>query len=176
MEQGLIQIYTGDGKGKTTAAFGLVLRALGQEKKVGIIQFLKARKTGEVAALQAAFPELEILRFHSGPKFIFKMNEEEKKEAARKLEKGWQMTRNIITGSDFDLLILDELLGLVKTGFIDLQEVKKTLLEKPDTLEVVLTGRDAPPELTEIAALVTEMRKIKHPFDQKIPARRGIEY
>lgn len=176
MEKGLIQIYTGDGKGKTTAAFGLVLRASGRNMKVCIIQFLKARKTGELMALQKAFPEIKIERFSGGKKFFFQMNDEEKKEALCELQAGWQRVKEILARDEYDLLILDEIVGAIKTGFIKTEEIKKDLLTKPDRLEVVLTGRNAPPELIEIAALVTEMKKIKHPFDEDIPARKGIEY
>ncbi|MBN2040592.1 MAG: cob(I)yrinic acid a,c-diamide adenosyltransferase [Spirochaetes bacterium] len=175
MEKGLVQIYTGNGKGKTTAAVGLALRAAGRNLKVIIVQFLKHPDTGEVMCLTDKIPEIEIHRFNSQTKFIRVMNDEELDKLKKETESGLDLTRKIITENKCDVLILDECMGVVNNGFISVKDFIELIKSRPETMEIVLTGRDADPELVEIADLVTEMTKIKHPYDLGIAARTGIE-
>ena len=175
MERGLVQVYTGDGKGKTTAAFGQALRALGRGLKVVVIQFLKSNESGEVLYIRNNIPGMELHRFNSQEKFIRSMNNKELDQLKKETISGFEFAGKIIAGNKCDVLILDECLGAVNNGFITVPELINLIKSKPDTMEIVLTGRDASTELIEAADLVTEMKKIKHPFNEGIAARTGIE-
>ena len=175
MEKGLIHIYCGDGKGKTTAAMGLAIRAAGREKKVFITQFLKSGKSGELVSLEKLKEYITFLPGRPVNKFVWNMNDEEKMEAKREHTARFKEIKDIIKNEDYDLLILDEIIATINNGFIELEEVVNFLKNKPDTLEVVMTGRDPKEELIEIANYVTEMKCIKHPFREGIPSRIGIE-
>jgi cob(I)alamin adenosyltransferase len=171
---GLIHLYVGDGKGKTTAAAGLALRALGCGRKVLFGQFLKGRPTGEIAPL--AQQGAKVMRAKVGEKFIFQMSPEEKEEAVRlHIQALEEMEREIRTGQ-YDLAILDEVVDAVNTGVIPLEKLTALLDGKPDELEVVLTGRNPPPEIVERSDYYTEFVCRKHPFQKGVPAREGIEY
>ncbi len=174
MEKGLIHIYCGDGKGKTTAAMGLALRCCGHKNKVLIAQFLKSRPSGELESL-ALLPTVEVIRAKASNKFSFQMSDEEKEQALADHMEMFNKVIEKVKGEKIDLLIFDEALGACKTGLLNEQELIKFLKEKPKTLEVVLTGRDPSEELLEIADYVSEVCKIKHPFDEGISARTGIE-
>ena len=150
---GLIHIYTGDGKGKTTAALGLILRASGRGLKVVLGQFLKGRETGELHTL-SLLPGVTVFRGKPLTKFSFQMNEQEKADV---------------------LLVLDEVIGACGTHLLDESLLIDFLKHKPEHLEVVMTGRNPSPELLELADYVSEICKRKHPFDKGIPAREGIE-
>ena len=175
MEKGLIHIYCGDGKGKTTAAMGLAIRAAGREKKVFITQFLKSGKSGELVSLEKLKEYITFLPGRPVNKFVWNMNDEEKMEAKREHTARFKEIKDIIKNEDYDLLILDEIIATINNGFIELNEVIDFLKNKPETLEVVMTGRDPKPELIELANYVTEMKCIKHPFEEGIPSRIGIE-
>ena len=175
MEKGLIHIYCGDGKGKTTAAMGLAIRAAGREKKVFITQFLKSGKSGELVSLDKLKDYVTFLPGKPVNKFIWNMNDEEKMEAKREHTARFKEIKDIIKNEDYDLLILDEIIATINNGFIELNEVIDFLKNKPETLEVVMTGRDPKEELIELANYVTEMQCIKHPFKEGIPSRVGIE-
>lgn len=175
MENGLIHIYCGDGKGKTTAAMGLAIRAAGREKKVFITQFLKSGKSGELVSLEKLKDYIEFLPGKPVNKFVWNMNDEEKMEAKREHTARFKEIIDIIKKEEYDLLILDEIIATINNGFIDLNEVIDFLKNKPETLEVVMTGRDPKEELVELANYVTEMKCIKHPFEEGIPSRVGIE-
>ena len=170
MEQGLLHLYWGDGKGKTTAAMGLALRALGSGKRVVIVQFLKGGNSGEIPLL--AQLGAEIYRGKAGQKFVFQMTPEEK-AATRELQ-----NQNLAAAiaQPADLLILDECLDTVEAGLLTVQAVYTLLQNRPKGLEVVLTGRAAPPALLELADYHTRMQLVRHPFERGIPARFGIEY
>jgi len=177
MTKGLIHIYTGEGKGKTTCSIGLAVRAAGQGLKVCIVQFLKggSRKTGEFKLISERLPEIELISSElSHPMFLKKkpVLAELEEEAARVFE----LCEQKAASGDYDLLIMDEINNVVANNWLSWERVSGLLTAKPDTLEVVLTGRDAHPKLQSIAAYVTEMLKIKHPYDSGQPARRGIEY
>lgn len=167
---GLIQVYTGDGKGKTTAALGLALRASGQGLEVIVIQFLKGQQCGEHLFSQQ-HDTFEIRQFSEGDLFH--------KSDAELLEnsiEAYRYAEQVITGGKYDMVILDEIFVAHWRGLISLQQIMMLLDKKPKNVELVLTGRKAPPEVIKRADLVTEMLMIKHPFCQGIPQRQGIEY
>jgi cob(I)alamin adenosyltransferase len=187
----LIQIYTGDGKGKTTAAFGLAMRAVGHGFKVRVIQFLKGSTySGELAS--AAKLGIEVFQFgrtcphaaviKSGFMTCLECGEcwiGLKEITALDIQKtkiAWDLARDTVIQGQHDLLILDEILNAVNKGLVPLAELIDWLQTLPPSIEVVLTGRRAAPELVEIADLVSEMKKIKHPYSEHCKARRGIEY
>lgn len=175
MKNGLIQIYTGDGKGKTTAAIGLGVRALGRNYKIYMVQFLKGRDTGELHILNN-YENFKVFRFQSSEKFFFQMTEEEKNILNDEMHKAYEFIEDILKNSECDMLILDEIMGVIHNNIYSVDDVLKLMREKPDTMEMVLTGRNAPKELIENADLVTEMKLIKHPYEKGIPARYGIEF
>jgi cob(I)alamin adenosyltransferase len=173
LEQGRIQVYTGDGKGKTTCALGLAFRAVGQGFKVHIIHFLKGRDTGEARAAARLTPELT-LRYFGRPGLVnLKSPPPEDLELIRE---GWELARQVIHSGDYDLVVLDEINLALTYGLIPLEEALQVLRQRPAWVEVVLTGRQAPPALVEAADLVTEMRPVKHYYSAGVKARRGIEW
>ena len=173
--RGLIIVHTGDGKGKTTAALGLALRAFGAGLKVLILQFIKGRKkSGELNALEVLknfSPTIEIRQCGLG--FITKENFAEQKKSARE---ALELAQAEILSGAWDLIILDEINYAVKFGLIDAAELSELIKIRPPQLHLVFTGRDALPELIEVADLVTEMKLIKHPFQKGIAAQSGIEF
>ncbi len=164
MRRGEVQIYTGDGKGKTTAAFGLCLRALGYGHRVRVIQFLKAERCGEhIMAEKIGLPVTQCpMGRKSGPCAV-------PCPLIKEAEK-------ILDGDGADLLVLDELMAAIRHRCVSLDEALALLSKRPENTEIVMTGRRAPRELTERAGLVTSMEKAKHFFDAGVPAREGIEY
>ncbi|MDS1030665.1 cob(I)yrinic acid a,c-diamide adenosyltransferase [Bacillota bacterium LX-D] len=174
LEKGLIQVYTGNGKGKSTAAFGLALRALGCGLDVVIIQFMKTGiDYGEIKALDIFKPKLTLLSF-GRPGFISRTGatEQDIELAQQAMEK----TTNIIQNRPVDLLILDEINNALYYQLLETKNVLNFLEQKPERTEIVLTGRHAPEEIIVKADLVTEMLEIKHPYKKGIRARKGIEY
>ena len=173
MKKGLIMVNTGDGKGKTTAALGLALRAAGHNFKICIIQFIKGSWTyGEMGALKRFE---DVIDFHvTGQGFTWKSKDLEKdKKLARK---GWDLARQCIAGDAYDLVVLDELTYLMSYGIVETADVLAALQEKPERLHVLITGRNAPDELVAMSDLVTEMKLVKHPFDAGVKAQKGIEF
>lgn len=171
---GLIHIYCGDGKGKTTAAVGLAVRCAGRGNKVLLVQFLKSRDSGELYSL-AKLPNIEVMRGKESKKFTFQMNEEEKHALLIEHNKMFEQVLAKIKNGGYSLLILDEVIGALNAKVFELPKLIEFLRHKPENLEVVLTGRNPAPELVEIADYVSEMRKVKHPMDKGIMAREGIE-
>lgn len=171
---GLIHIYCGDGKGKTTAAVGLAVRCAGRGNKVLLVQFLKSRDSGELYSL-AKLPDIEVMRGKESKKFTFQMNEEEKHALLIEHNKMFQQVLAKIKNGGYSLLILDEVIGALNAKVFEMPKLIEFLRHKPENLEVVLTGRNPAPELVEIADYVSEMRKVKHPMDKGIMAREGIE-
>lgn len=169
----MVHIYCGDGKGKTTCAMGLAVRSAGHGRKVVVAQFLKGSNSGERAVLES-LPTVNCLPVPETIKFIFAMDEQEKAEALAQMTAAF--TQAVEASRDSDLLVLDELCGAITTGMVPLEKVLAFLDSRPEQLEVVITGRDPAPELQERADYITEMRKIKHPFDQGVNAREGIEW
>ncbi|MBI4948897.1 MAG: cob(I)yrinic acid a,c-diamide adenosyltransferase [Deltaproteobacteria bacterium] len=170
--KGLVHIYTGDGKGKTTASVGLAVRAAGQGLKVLFVQFFKedSASSGEKEILRKL--GVELVRSNCRHP-IFTKNTDEGK-VKRAIEDTYRLAKE--ESSAFDLLVLDEVMSCVNGGWIDMEDLISFLKERPAGLEVVLTGRDAPVELQQVSDYVTEMLKIKHPFDTGVKARKGIEY
>ena len=171
---GLIHIYCGDGKGKTTAAVGLAVRCAGRGNKVLLVQFLKSRDSGELYSL-AKLPDIEVMRGKESKKFTFQMNEEEKHALLIEHNKMFKQVLAKIKNGGYSLLILDEVIGALNAKVFEMPKLIEFLRHKPENLEVVLTGRNPAPELVEIADYVSEMRKVKHPMDKGIMAREGIE-
>lgn len=174
--KGLIHVYTGEGKGKSTAAFGLVIRALGHKKRVAIFSFLKDSKTryGEMEAFARLFPELIYIRFENASPLFDKSVT---MDALRKsVDDSFNKALEIIKEKDIELAVFDELNICMRYGYIDTKKVLDFLKNKPENLEIVITGRDAVDELIEIADYVTEMKMIKHPYNKGIKARKGIEF
>lgn len=171
---GLIHIYCGDGKGKTTAAMGLALRCSGHGNKVLIVQFLKSRPTGELKSL-ALIPNIELMRGKETTKFTFQMTDEEKAEVLKEHTAMFNKVKEKCRNEKIDLLILDEVIGACNTGVFDINVLVDFLKNKPQEMEVVLTGRNPAPVLVEMADYVSEICKRKHPFEKGIPARTGIE-
>ncbi|MBN1653503.1 MAG: cob(I)yrinic acid a,c-diamide adenosyltransferase [Deltaproteobacteria bacterium] len=172
-KKGLLIVYTGNGKGKTTAALGLAYRMLGHKKRVSMIQFIKGSwKYGEMESVKRY---ADLLDFHvMGKGFIFKSEDQEADvKAARE---AWELAEQTIAANRHQLVILDELTYLIKFKMVPEDRIIKALTEKPEMMHVVVTGRDASERLIELADLVTEMREIKHPFHSGIKAQKGIEF
>ena len=171
---GLVHIYCGDGKGKTTASVGLAVRCAGRGNRVLLVQFLKSRDSGELYSL-ARLPEIEVMRGKESKKFTFQMNAEEKHALLLEHNKMFEQVLAKVSSSDYALLILDEVIGAINSGVFDESKLLAFLKSKPEDLEVVLTGRNPSAALVELADYVSEVRKVKHPMDRGIMAREGIE-
>ena len=173
--KGCTHIYCGDGKGKTTAAMGLAIRAAGNGKNVFIVQFLKGSPTGELKILLAQ-PNITILRGRPDTPFTWNMTKEQKEEVTAYQTQQLQQAIRHAQNGRCDLLILDEVMASCNLGMIDTEMLKAFIQNKPEALELVLTGRDPAGYMIEAADYVTEMKKIKHPFDAGLPARLGVEW
>jgi cob(I)alamin adenosyltransferase len=167
----LIQVYTGNGKGKTTAALGLALRAAGAGLKVYIMQFVKGRRCSEVDALEK-IKQIKLERC-GGSCFITKVPSKKDIESAAK---GFAKVKGIIARRLYDMVILDEINIALELGLLELSEVCAFLKKAPKGVEIVLTGRHAHPEIIRLCDLASEIKEVKHYFRKKIPARRGIEF
>lgn len=170
-----IHIYCGDGKGKTTAAVGLAVRAAGCGKKVLITRFLKTDHSGEVKSL-GLLPEIRVTPCERSFGFFSKMSEEQKAEAEVYYSGLLETTLDQAAKGGFDLLVLDEIMAVCNFGLVKEERVLDFLTSRPEELEVVLTGRDPSERLIEAADYVSEIKKVKHPYDRGIMARRGIEF
>lgn len=171
MNKGLIHIYTGNGKGKTTAALGLAVRAKGAGLKVLIAQFLKGRDTGELESLRKL--GIPVIRSDMR-KFIPYMSPDELKKCKTEQGRCFEDVRR--EAGSYDLVVLDEIFGAISTGMIDESEAAQFVRNKPEQTEIVLTGRNAPDEFIELADYVSEIESVKHPYGKGIGARRGIEF
>ncbi len=174
LEKGLIIVNTGNGKGKTTAALGMVMRSLGHGFKVAIVQFIKgAWEPAEKAVLSQWENQLEFLAMGEG----FTWETQDRERDILKAQQAWEKAVSFINNPDYQLVLLDEVNVALKLGYLEAETVVKALKEKPEPTHVILTGRGAPKELIEVADLVTEMKLIKHPFkEQGIKAQPGIEF
>ena len=171
--KGLVQVFTGDGKGKTTAALGAVIRALGHGLRVYIIHFMKGRNPYGEDDILAKLSNITTASFGS-PEFIDPANvtPEEKEQARQALATAGEA----MLSGNYDLIVLDEVNLAVTWKLVELDEVVRMINDKPENVELILTGRQADPKLVQLADLVTEMLKIKHPYDNGMMARKGIEY
>lgn len=175
MKKAYTQVYTGDGKGKTTAAMGLAFRAAGNGFSVKIIQFLKGMKTGELIAFEK-FDNIELFRFQTTTKFTWDLNKEELLKYREETREAYYFAKKCILENNCDILILDEVIGAIHGGFITIDEVCDLIKNKNSGMELILTGRNAPREIINLADLVTEMKPIKHYMDKGVNARLGIEF
>jgi len=191
---GLVQVYTGNGKGKTSASMGLSLRAIGQGFSTYVIQFMKSGDSGELFSVKKYIPNFKIAQFGKDAlidkqmkmfefdgkgklqgtdgRFMFLPDAAEKEPARRALEHA----SNVIKSGKYDLVVLDEINCALAKNLIDIKTVINLLNEKPENVEIILTGRNAPEEIVARADYVSEIKEIKHPWSQGIGARRGIEY
>ena len=176
-KEGLVIINTGTGKGKTTAALGMALRAAGHGQKVLILQFIKgAWKTGESKIMERLRPEIEMIQLGKG--FIkiedgkLKITQKDRDDAAR----SFQFACGKILNGHYDIVILDEINNLLAYGLIETEEIIRLIEERPKELSIILTGRGAPEGLIDIADTVSEVREIKHAYSRCIKAKKGIEY
>ncbi|WP_130870444.1 cob(I)yrinic acid a,c-diamide adenosyltransferase [Intestinimonas massiliensis (ex Afouda et al. 2020)] len=173
-QQGLVQIYYGDGKGKTTAAFGLAFRCAGWGRNVVIAQFLKSGAGGEVKAAER-FPELTVLRTKDIHKFTFQMNDEEKAATAVNCQELFRQATALAAEQQARLLVLDEAIDATY-GFLPMDELCAWLDSRPEGLEVVITGHSIPQELADRADYISHVVKEKHPYDRGVMARKEIEF
>jgi cob(I)alamin adenosyltransferase len=173
LEKGLVQVYTGNGKGKTSAAFGLALRAAGRGLKVYIIQFIKGGfDYGELYVIDK-IPNITLKAFGRGKFVTAKPPDNEDVKLAKEALK---LANGIVKSGEYDVIILDEVNVALSLGLIGLEEVLTLIETRPIHVELVLTGRSVPEEIVQIADLVTEMKEVKHPYSKGLPARNGIEY
>lgn len=173
IEKGLLIVHTGKGKGKSTAAFGMVFRCIGHGMKAGVVQFVKgAWATGERTVLER-FPELVTIKA-MGEGFTWETQDRERDIAHAKA--GWEEAKRMIADPDYKLVLLDELNIVLRYDYLPAEEVIETLRNKPADKHVIVTGRNAKDELIEIADLVTEMEQVKHPFRSGVKAQMGIEF
>jgi len=177
IERGVLIVNTGDGKGKSSSAFGTAIRAAGHGQKVGIMQFIKGTwKTGEAESFKR-FPEIEHLVSGDG----FTWNTQDLDEDIASARHGWQTTVDMIErcrndDPAYDLIVLDELNIALRYDYLDINDVVRVLQGKPEKLSIIVTGRDAKPELIALADTVTDMTMVKHAFEAGIRARKGIEF
>lgn len=170
--QALVIVNTGDGKGKTTAALGIVMRSWGQGQRVIMLQFIKSQ-TGNWGEIRAAKKMgIELVPLGDGFTWMSKDIDHDRALAQR----CWQRCRDVIQSGAYDIVIMDEMTYCFKFGWLDIEEVLDVLRGRPACQHVIITGRDAPPELIEFADLVTEMREIKHPYKAGVRAQKGIEF
>ena len=178
IEKGLLIVHTGKGKGKSTAAFGLAMRALGNGMKIGIVQFIKGKwRTGERTVLERVPDQVTIRAMGEG----FTWDTQDRARDIAAAEAAWQASMGMIDSARgaapaLDMVILDELNIVLRYNYLDLEQVVDFLAKRPPDLHVVVTGRNAKPPLIEIADLVTEMVMVKHPFRAGVKAQKGIEF
>lgn len=175
MAKGLIHLYYGDGKGKTTAAVGLGVRAYGKGLKVLFVQFLKDNKSGEIMSLDKFGDKFLVLKGKPVIKFLRSMNTEEKEETIEEMNRLFDRAIINATRDDYDMIILDELIDAINLNIIDKDKFLSFIKSKPQKLEIVITGHDPSAEFFKLCDYVTEIKKIKHPYDIGIKARDGIE-
>ena len=173
--KGLIMTFTGNGKGKTTAALGMALRALGQGMKVIVLQFIKGGwKYGELMMAEKLGPNFVIKQMGQG--FVRNLTEEQKEQHKQAAIEALQSALQIIISDKYQMVILDEVFYGIKYDFFAVSDLVELLRQKPSELHLVLTGRYAPEEITGLSDLVTEMKDIKHPYDNGIIAQKGVEF
>lgn len=174
-EKGLIILYTGEGKGKTTAALGIILRAVGYKKKCLMVQFGKHWFSGELAGIKKLAPDVKIIQGGKGFIDILgdRIPKEKHIEAARKT---FELLYTEVVSNKWDIVIADEIVGAVSAGTLPLKEAVRLVTDKPKQVDLVLTGHHAPRKLIEMADLVTEMKAIKHPYQKGILAKKGVDF
>ena len=176
MEKGLVIVYTGKGKGKTTSALGIVLRAVGYGKKIAMIQFIKGSwHYGEMDSSKRLEPEFEMIAVGKG--FVGILDDKSTKEEHENVaNEALKISKEKMISGDYDIIILDEVNYAVNLNLVKIEEILSLIKSKPDNIDLILTGNYAKRELIEIADLVTEMKEIKHPFQKGIKAKKGIDF
>jgi cob(I)alamin adenosyltransferase len=175
-DKGLVIVYTGNGKGKTTAALGLCIRAVGYDEKVCIVQFIKGSwKYGELDGIKRLAPNVEL--YQKGLGFVGIIDDKlDRSQHIKAAEEAVSFAKEMILSGKYDIVILDEINVALNLGLIKVEQVMELINVKPELLDLVLTGRNAHPEIIERADLVTEMREIKHPYQKGIMAQKGIDF
>ena len=173
LERGLVQVYTGNGKGKTSAAFGLALRAIGRGLKVYVIQFIKGGFDYGELYIVDKLPNLKLKAFGKGE---FVTEKPPNEEDIKLSEEALALAEQVVKSGEYDIVVLDEISVALNLKLIDLGRVLELIENKPKHVELILTGRYAPKEIIKAADLVTEMKEVKHPFRKGYEARKGIEY
>lgn len=171
----MVHIYTGNGKGKTTAAVGLGIRACGRGAKVLMVQFLKSTETGELKILRE-IDNFKVYRSTDIKGFFWELSKEQRTRLKKIVQQCFDYAVKTATDDSIDLLILDEIMCTINNRLLSVDKVKNFIINRPEKLEIVLTGRNAPGELIEQAHYVSEIVEIKHPFNQGRTARKGIEF
>lgn len=174
VEKGYIQVYTGNGKGKTTAAFGLALRAAGRGKRTYMAQFMKKGEYGELIAVKKYLSRAIVVEQFGLPEFHYtgeKVTEEERQAA----QTGIDAAKKAMFSGNYDIVILDEVNILLHFKIVKIESILEIIEKKPDSIELILTGRMAPKEILDKADLITDMKEVKHYFQKNVPARLGIE-
>lgn len=171
---GCLHIYTGDGKGKTTCAFGLAMRCAGCGYRVEIFQFLKSGTSGEVSCLKA-LPNIHYNPFSENHDFYYKLDDNEKNAVKIECISAFEYAKKLVIEQKCDMIILDEIMAAISLGLVSLKDVR-WLAENHAGVEVVMTGRDVPAELLNLADYASEIKMIKHPYEKGVLARRGIEF
>lgn len=172
--QGLVQVYTGNGKGKTTAAWGQALRAIGHNQRVAVVRFLKSDGSGELQAAKLFSPDLQVFG-HTSP-YDPRVDQRESVQLRRDSRANFELALQVLTSEQWDMVVLDEINMVLHYGFVSESEMMNLLEQRPQRVELILTGRHAPAWLIEKADLVTEMLEIKHPAERDIGPRIGVEY
>ena len=176
MDKGLVIVYTGKGKGKTTSALGIALRAVGYGKKITMIQFIKGSwHYGEMDSSKRLEPEFEMIAVGKG--FVGILDDKSTKEEHETVaNEALKISKEKINSGNYEIVILDEINYAVNLNLIKIEDVISLIKSKPEKVDMILTGNHARPELIEIADLVTEMKEIKHPFQKGIKAKKGIDF
>lgn len=173
IEKGLVMVHTGKGKGKSTAAFGVVFRAIGNDMRVGVVQFVKGKwGTGERKVLEAFPDQVEITAMGDG----FTWETQDRQRDIEAAKQAWERAKSMIMDEKLDVVLLDELNIVLRYDYLDINEIVEFLKGKPEMKHVIITGRNAKKELIEFADLVTEMEMVKHPFRSGVKAQVGIEF
>lgn len=176
LDKGYVQIYTGNGKGKTTAAVGQAVRAAGNGLKVYMLQFLKTDQTGELEIAKLIGENFQIFRFESEKGFFWNLNDEEKALLQSEVNRAYTFAMDVVKNNKCNVFILDEIMGILSNKLLTVEQVIDIIQNKPNKMELILTGRNVPDSIIQKADLVTEMKDVKHYIEKGVYARKGIEY
>ena len=176
LAKGYVQVYTGNGKGKTTAAVGQAVRSVGNGLKVYMLQFLKTGETGELEIAKLIGDKFQIFRFQTQEGFFWNLNDKEKAILKTEVNTAYDFAMEVVKNAKCDVFILDEIMGILSNKLLTEEQVIDLIDNKPINMELILTGRNAPKSIIDKSDLVTNMEKVKHYIDNGVYAREGIEY
>jgi cob(I)alamin adenosyltransferase len=176
LEKGYVQVYTGNGKGKTTAAVGQAVRSAGNGLKVYMLQFLKTEPTGELEIAKLIGDNFQIFRFESKKGFFWTLSDEEKVILKKEINNAYNFAMEVIKSNSCDVFILDEIMGVLSNKLLEEAQIIELIENKPINMELILTGRNVPDLIKDKADLITEMKEIKHYMEKGVYSREGIEY